>query len=104
MKPQGKPLIEYRQHLADLEEDLKRAMEQLIKENRHRLALTAGHLQSLSPLEKINRGFGCLTDEDGKRLVSISQVKEGDLIKIQVRDGQIEARAEKVEEITKGWK
>lgn len=94
----------HRQRLADLEDDLKRAMEQRVKTSRHRLALISGRLQSLSPLEKISRGFGFVTDEDGKRLVSINQIKPGDKIKIQVRDGQIEARTEKVNEITQEWK
>lgn len=94
----------HRQHLADLEEDLRKAMGQQIKANRHRLALDAGRLQSLSPLEKISRGFGCLTDENGRRLVSINQINPGDRIRIQVRDGKIEARAEKVEETIQGWK
>ena len=58
-------LNEKRQRLADLEDRMGRIMEQRVTAGRHRLALLAGRLQSLSPLEQISRGYGFITDGGG---------------------------------------
>lgn len=87
-----------RQRIAEFENGFRREMDERLKEARHRLALAAGRLKGLSPLEKISGGFGFLTDEQGKRIQSAGQVSPGDRISIQVRDGKILARVEK------GWK
>lgn len=85
-----------RQRLSDFEAHFHRVMENQVKEARHRLALAAGKLQGLSPLEKISGGFGFLTDEEGNRVLSAEQVSPGELLSIQVRDGKILARVEKI--------
>ena len=87
-----------RQRIAEFENGFRREMDERLKEARHRLALAAGRLKGLSPLEKISGGFGFLTEEQGKRIQSAGQVSRGDRISIQVRDGKILARVEK------GWK
>ena len=87
-----------RQRIAEFENGFRREMDERLKEARHRLALAAGRLKGLSPLEKISGGFGFLTDEQGKRIQSAGQVSPGDRISIQVRDGKILARVEE------GWK
>lgn len=90
-------LNEKRQRLADLEERLGRIMERRITAGRHRLALLAGRLQSLSPLEQISRGYGFVTDGAGERLESVTQLKPGDRISVRVRDGRAVARVEQTE-------
>lgn len=87
-----------RQRIAEFENGFRREMDERLKEARHRLALAAGRLKGLSPLEKISGGFGFLTNEQGKRIVSAGQVSPGEQISIQVRDGKILARVEE------GWK
>lgn len=96
LKDPVRQLNEKRQRLADLEERMERAMEKKAADRKHRLALLAGRLQGLSPLEKISGGFGFLTDESGKRIVSTRQVKPGDKLEIRIRDGMILAWAEDV--------
>ena len=43
-----------------------RLLKQKLTDRKHRLALLSGRLHGLSPLEKISKGFGFLTGEDGK--------------------------------------
>ncbi|MCI6886606.1 MAG: exodeoxyribonuclease VII large subunit [Lachnospiraceae bacterium] len=92
-------LNEKRKRLADLEEHLQAMMEHRILEARHRLALTGGRLHGLSPLEKISRGYGFLTDAAGKRIEHIRDVRKEDPITIRILDGRIEARVTGVEEL-----
>lgn len=80
---------EKRQRLADTEDRLRALMDRRVMENRHRLALASGRLQGLSPLEKISRGFGFVTGEDGKRIETVDAVKKGQMIQVQLADGKI---------------
>lgn len=98
----ARQINEKRQRLADMEEQLGRLMERRILEARHRLALISGRLHGLSPLEKISRGFGFLTDSDGQRIESASAVTPGDMILVRVSDGKIQAQVTENEMIADG--
>lgn len=98
----ARQINEKRQRLADMEEQLGRLMERRILEARHRLALISGRLHGLSPLEKISRGFGFLTDSDGQRIESASAVTPGDRILVRVSDGKIQAQVTENEMIADG--
>lgn len=87
---------EKRQRLADLENRLRRGMNQRLESCRHRLALDSGRLQALSPLAQLGRGYSFVTDRDGKRLDSVSQAAKGDRLRIELRDGSIIAEAVKI--------
>ena len=88
----GRQLNEKRQRLADMEDRIARLMEGRLVKDRHRLALAAGRLQGLSPLEQISRGYGFITDGQNKRLENISQINPGDTIRIRIRDGPAQAQ------------
>lgn len=98
----ARQINEKRQRLADMEEQLARLMERQVLEARHRLALISGRLHGLSPLEKISRGFGFLTDSDGQRIESASAVTPGDMILVRVSDGKIQAQVTENEMIADG--
>lgn len=98
----ARQINEKRQRLVDIEEQLARLMERKFLDARHRLALASGRLHGLSPLEKISRGFGFLTDIDGKRIESASSVEAGDVITVQVSDGKIQAQVAEKEMILDG--
>jgi exodeoxyribonuclease VII large subunit len=80
---------EKRQRLADVQDSLRRQMEYKLQGAKHRLALASGRLHGLSPLEKISRGYGFLTDDDGKRIEHISAVQPGDAVTIRISDGRM---------------
>jgi len=90
---------EQRQRLADLEENLERAMNQILEARKHSLALYAQKLKNVSPLEKLTQGYACVTDDAGGRIYSIGQVAAGDAIRVYVSDGYMEAEVRKMEQI-----
>ena len=97
VKDPVRQLNDRRMRIMKLEEDLEEAVRKKLLDLKHRLEILAGRLQGLSPLEKISGGYGFLMDGQGKRVVSVSQIKPGDALEIRVRDGRIQARAEAAE-------
>ena len=97
VKDSIRQLNDRRMRIMKLEEDLEEAVRKKLLDRKHRLEILAGRLQGLSPLEKISGGYGFLMDGQGKRVVSVSQIKPGDALEIRVRDGRIQARAEAAE-------
>ena len=87
----------YRQHHVQLQDRLNGEMRKLLTAKRHALELYVTKMKGLSPLEKLSSGYSYVENAEGRNVRSVSQVQTGDLIKINVRDGKIEA---KVTEIT----
>ena len=86
-----------RQQLADVQEHLQRSMEQRAQQYRSRLRLYAEQMRRCSPLEKLAQGYGLITNEGGKRVHSVSQVKEGEQLDLYVSDGKITVQVQKIE-------
>ena len=84
-------LREKKQYAADLEERLKRSMEQKLTDRKHRMALYAERLEGVSPLKKLQQGYSYTEAPDGRALRSVSQVEPSDLLLIHVTDGTIKA-------------
>ena len=78
------------------EERLQARMQRLLEARRHQLALYIERLRGLSPLEKLNSGYSYVSDDTGTNIRSVTQVKPGQALTIQVSDGKISARAEQV--------
>ena len=85
---------------AELERRYTDAMEEKLKEARHRLALYIQAMKGLSPLDKLNQGYSYV-EKEGKAITSVQDVKEGDLLEICVSDGKITARAEKTSAVSR---
>ena len=62
---------------------------QRIQTARHRFDVTRERLRAVSPLEKISRGYGYLTDGGDKPVKSIEDVETGQNLIIRVSDGEI---------------
>lgn len=89
---------EQRMYAMSMEERLKRAMEEQVKEKRHMLSLYIERLKGLSPIEKLNQGYGFVTDHTGAAVRDVSALSPGDSIYVDLKNGTVKAG---VEEITK---
>ncbi len=89
---------EQRMYALSMEEKLKRAMEEQVKEKRHMLSLYIERLKGLSPIEKLNQGYGFVTDRTGAAVRDVSALSPGDSIYVDLKNGTVKAG---VEEITK---
>ena len=96
-KPQQR-LMQQKQRLDEYEERLRRAMQSLLEQTRHQLALSEERLRRFSPYEKLESGYGCILTEDGRRIRSVSQVAPGEVVQIYLADGRMTARIQEVKE------
>ena len=95
LTPQSQ-IREKRQYLIDIESRMRQSMARQVEQARNSLELYAQRLKGLSPLDKLSQGFSYGMDADKKALVSISQVKTGDTITLQVSDGTVKAQVTEV--------
>ena len=81
---------------ADVTGLLDGLVDNAMAQSRHRLELSAGSLAHLSPLARLSGGYGFVSDRDGKAVRSVTDVREGDSLRVRLRDGLIEAQARQV--------
>lgn len=97
----GNKLRERRQMLVELEDAMRRSMEQKVQRARHQLAIYIEKMRGLSPAGKLNQGYSYVERESGGRreaVKSIRQVEKDMELRIYVSDGVIRARAEDVQD------
>ena len=85
---------------AELEEAFQRMMEQRLTDKKYRMSVYVERMKGLSPLNKLAHGYAAVTDEKGKRVHSIDQTGEGDMLSIYVSDGCIRALVKETEALT----
>lgn len=81
-----------RMYSSELYDQIENKMQQKIRNRRHQLELLCEKLSALSPIDKIRKGYGYLTNTDGKAIKSIQQIKDGEEFYIQLGDGRIKAK------------
>lgn len=81
-----------RVQLLSLEEHLQNAMEEQVRDKRHRLALYVEQMKGLSPLDKLNQGYAYVSDSTGATLTSVKQVSVGEKMTVYVKDGRLNAQ------------
>ncbi|MBO4514555.1 MAG: hypothetical protein J5721_02660, partial [Lachnospiraceae bacterium] len=89
----GSPMAKirgHRQYHSQLQERLQNNMERILFARRHTLDLYLEKFRGLSPLEKLSSGYSYVVDAQGKNVRSVSRVKEGDLLGVYLRDGQMQ--------------
>ena len=83
-------LEQQNQYLSDLYEKMKLAMKAKYDSKLHSLEILTAKLNGLSPTAKLVNGFGYISSDD-MPLTSTKEVNGGDLIKITLHDGDIQA-------------
>ena len=76
-----------RQELSNLYEKVVNSMTFKMNDEKSKIALLSSKLNALSPLNVLSRGYS-IAYNDNKPIKSVSDVKKGDNIKIQVTDGE----------------
>ena len=72
-------------------------MRKRLDSSRHRCLIYIEKYKALSPLEKIGHGFAAVTDEKGNKITDVTGVRPGDMLRLVMREGTIEATAVKIE-------
>jgi exodeoxyribonuclease VII large subunit len=75
----------------ELEQRLHQAWRRRLELAKASIAVAAGRLESLSPLNVLARGYSLTRNEQGRLVRSIRDVKVGDAIEVTVSDGPIRA-------------
>ena len=70
-----------------MDEKLDMLMKAVITSKSHRLSTLEARLSAASPLERLKAGMAYVTDGSGKRIVGVEGLKDGDSIKITMKDG-----------------
>ncbi|MBY0160353.1 exodeoxyribonuclease VII large subunit [Cytobacillus firmus] len=72
---------------------LMNAMQSIMKSKMSQLQTEMRHLDALSPLKIMSRGYSLVYDEKEQKLVkSIEDVQLGDLVNVRVNDGQLQCQ------------
>ena len=58
---------------------------------RHTLQLYASRLEGVSPLAKLSAGYSYVKNQQGKRVISVNDIKENEHITLQFKDGIVSA-------------
>ena len=93
-------IYDKRQRLMNMEDKLNMLIKRCAAENRNRLRLYASKLEGLSPLKKLDMGYGYIENSEGNRIVSAGQVSSDDEITVYLKDGSIRS---KVIEVGEAW-
>lgn len=90
-------ILQKRQYLDDINEKLKNSLINKVKDRRHLLSLYCEKLNGLSPLNRLGNGYAFVTGETGRPLSEAKDVKENDILKIQLKTGVIKSKVMDVE-------
>jgi exodeoxyribonuclease VII large subunit len=91
-------LNEHRRYLVDLDERMRKCMDKLMTDYRHRTALLAGSLEAHSPAKKLSSGYSYVEGADGKAVKDSADVSVGDEVKIHLYRGRLRAKITETED------
>lgn len=93
-----------RQYLVSVEDRLGYLIKNKLEQQKHRLAVACEIMQGLSPMRRLEKGFGFITDQSDKRVISIKQVERGQIVQVRISDGVLRTKVEEIEETDYGKK
>ncbi len=85
-----------RVRLGVLQGRVQRAGTALLQPFAHKLGLSASRMHDLSPLAVLARGYAMARNGEGRVIKSVSQVRVGDAVGIDVSDGKLSCRVEDI--------
>lgn len=89
-------LRENRQKVIKISDRLDYLFTHILNDRKSRLSLGIARLEGVSPLKRLESGYAYVSDEDGKRVKSVAQVKCGEVLDLSLRDGRISAEVKSV--------
>lgn len=92
----GDLIAQKRLRLGEWEDRLQLFMEQKITSARHQMALYIEELKGLSPLQKLQTGYGYVAREDGTQVRGVAKLKEGENLSLTMKDGRAMVTVDKV--------
>ncbi|KGE17962.1 exodeoxyribonuclease VII large subunit [Paenibacillus wynnii] len=96
-------VIAARKRTESLRRELVSAMQARLQEKRSRYVAEMRHLDALSPLKVMSRGYSLVYDEGEQQLIkSMTEVQIGDLVVIKLNDGQLDCQVLGMKEEAKG--
>ncbi|MCC8014990.1 MAG: exodeoxyribonuclease VII large subunit [Eubacterium sp.] len=86
-------------YVSDLADDIYKSFLRRLELCESRLSRSVSLIESLSPLKVVARGYCLVADEKDKAISRVSELKEGDRVKLSLKDGRASAE---IKEICKG--
>ena len=80
---------ETHQHIIEYERTFIDGIEKVLLSNKNRLLNAKNQLKVLSPHSIMNRGYSISTDENGKVILSVDDVKENQSLRTVFKDGEV---------------
>ncbi len=84
------------QELTHIEKMLSQKLRTAFDKKERQFVILAERLNGLSPLNKLKGGYGYVSYDSGKPLLSVRDISEGDSVLIRLKDGSIDATAKSV--------
>lgn len=92
------------QELDYIKERMQLILKRRLSEDERVFSILCERLNGLSPLNKLGKGYGFVTDNNKKPVLNIDGIKNGDNINIRIPDGRISAVVENIENLRTGEK
>lgn len=80
-----------RMFVADMQEKMENLMKQKLVSSKHQLELYIQEMKGLSPLYKLQGGYAYVSDESGRNIKSVDELKKGEQINLIFKDGYAKA-------------
>lgn len=89
-------LVRLREHLTQYEQQLRRSITLAIAPGQEKLAHYKSQLELVNPAAVLKRGYTITRDESGHVITSVDDVRTGEKLAVQLKDGGLDTRVERV--------
>lgn len=81
-------IAQKRLYLGEREDKLRLLMEQKMTSAKHQMALYIEEMKGLSPLQKLQAGYGYVAKADGTQVRGVAQMEQGEKLSLTMKDGR----------------